>query len=165
MEAIEAILSRRSIRKYADKPVPDDLVKELLTAAMSAPSAANTQPWHFVVINDRKILDRIPEFHPYSHMVFEAPLAIVICGDSSDEWWTQDCSAATENLLIAAHAKGLGAVWLGVYSIKPRLDGIRILLGLPSNTIPLCIIPIGFPAESKRSVNRYDPAKIHRNSW
>jgi nitroreductase len=166
MKTMEAILTRRSIRKYTSSPIPKGVIRELLKAAMSAPSAANKQPWHFVVVDDRTILDRIPEFHPYSNMVVEAPLAIIVCGESDSEgWWVQDCSAAAENLLIAAHAKCLGAVWLGAYPSKPRIDGIRMLLGLPPQIMPLCIIPIGYPAESKDIVNRYDRKKVHRNRW
>ncbi|HGE70115.1 TPA: nitroreductase family protein, partial [Candidatus Poribacteria bacterium] len=129
MDAMQAILSRRSIRRYTDKPVSDEVVEQLLKSAMSAPSAGNEQPWHFVVIRDRQILNEIPKIHPYSGMLKEAPLAILICGDESLQkykgYWVQDCSAATENLLIAVNALGLGGVWLGVYPIEDRVVGIR----------------------------------------
>ncbi len=169
MEAVEAIFSRRSIRKYTKDPVPEKLIGELLKAAMSAPSANNEQPWHFVVIQDRKILNEIPRSHPYSSMLREAPLAIVVCvalelaGDEA--WWEQDCSAATENILIAAQAKGLGAVWLGVYPRDERVKGIQNLLGLPKNVIPLCVVAIGYPAEEKAPENRYQASRIHYNRW
>ena len=169
MDAIDAILSRRSIRKYRPDPIPAQLIDELLAAAMSAPSASNGQPWHFVIITERRILDDIPRVHPYSQMLNQAPLAIVVCGDlrvsGSEAWWVQDCSAATENLLLAAHAKGLGAVWLGVHPSKERVAGIQKLLRLPEHIVPLCIISMGFPAESKPPANRYDATKIHRNQW
>ena len=169
MEAIEAILSRRSIRKYTVDSIPENVIDELLKVAMSAPSASNEQPWHFVVIDDRRIMDDIPKFHSYSQMLTEAPLAIVVCGDlllaKGKGWWVQDCSAATQNILIAANAKGLGAVWLGVYPREQRVEGVRKLLGLPEHIIPLCIVSIGYPAERKPPSNRYDPARVHRNKW
>lgn len=169
MEAMEAILSRRSIRKYTEQPVPDEVIKELLEAAMSAPSAGNEQAWQFVVIKDRGILDQIPKYHPYSRMVKQASVAILVCGDLKSEkhkgYWVQDCSAATENLLIAVEAKGLGAVWLGVYPREERVAGIRKLLGLPEHIVPLSLIPIGHKGEKKPRANRYDASKVHYNRW
>ena len=169
MEAMKAILSRQSIRKYTAERIPQNMIEELLKAAMSAPSAANEQPWHFVVIEDHKILDEIPKFHPYSGMLKEAPLAIVICGDQqlgdAKIWWAQDCSAATENILIAANANGLGAVWLGIYPKKERVAGMQKLLGLPQNILPLCVVSIGYPAEKKPEADRYDPTRVHHNGW
>lgn len=172
MEAMDAILSRRSIRKYTAKPIPEQLTKELLEAAMSAPSAGNQQPWRFVVIDDRRILDEIPKFHSYSEMLKEAPLAILVCFDKRLEgkkagglWWVQDCSAATENVLIAAHAKGLGAVWLGIYPDEGVVAGVRKLLGLPSHITPFSLVSVGYPAEKKPRADRYDASRIHRNKW
>lgn len=169
MEAMEAIRTRRSIRKYTAQAVPDNLIKELLTAAMDAPSAGNEQPWHFIVLNDRGILDEIPNIHPYAAMIREAPIAVVICGDPSLEkhkdFWVQDCSAAAENFLLAAHAKGLGAVWCGIYPHMDRSDAFQKLLNLPNTIIPLALIPVGFPAESKPPANRFNPSRIHNNNW
>jgi len=169
MDAMEAILSRRSIRQYTAQPVPDELITELLKAAMSAPSSGNRQSWQFVVINERQILDEIPRFHPYSKMLKEAPVAILVCGDerlaARKGGWVQDCSAATENILIAAHAKGLGAVWLGVYPVEERVVGLRQLLGLPEHIFPLALISIGYPAETKPPANRYDAARVRYNRW
>jgi len=169
MEAIDAILSRRSIRKYTADQIPENVLDVLLKAAMSAPSASNEQPWHFVVIDKRSILDDIPNIHPYSRMLMGAPLAIAVCGDllleKGSGYWIQDCSAATENLLLAAHALGLGAVWLGVYPREDRVSGIRKLLALPEHIVPLCIVSIGYPAEIKPRSNRYDPERVHRNKW
>ena len=169
MDAMDAILSRRSIRKYTAQPVSDEVIKELLEAAMNAPSAGNEQPWHFVVIKDRQILNEIPKIHPYSQMLRNAPLAILICGDEQlqkyEGYWSQDCSAATENMLIAAHAKGLGAVWLGVYPIEDRVIGIRKLLGIPKHVIPFSLISIGYPAEQKPRADRYDDSRVHHNRW
>lgn len=164
-----AILGRRSIRKYADEPVGDGVVGELLRAAMSAPSAGNEQPWHFIVIRERGTMERIQEFHPFARMLLQAPVAILVCGDLSLEkyqgFWVQDCSAATENMLIAAHALGLGAVWLGIYPIEERVRGIRSLLGLPEHVVPLSLVSIGCPAEKKRPADRYDESRIHGERW
>ena len=168
MDAMEVILSRRSIRRYTEKPVSDEVLKELLEAAMCAPSAANRQPWYFVVINDRKILDEIPNLHPYSQMLKEAPVAILVCCDSDlqlDDYGVQDCSAATQNILLAAHAGGLGAVWLGVYPLEQRVAAIQKLLDLPENIIPISLISIGYPAEQKPRLDRYRADRVHYNRW
>lgn len=169
MDAIEAILSRRSIRRYTPQPVPDGVVRQLLEAGMSAPSAGNEQPWQFVVITDRRILDEIPRFHPYAEMLKEASVALLVCGDQRlekyKEHWVMDCSAATQNILLAAHAKGLGAVWVGVYPTKDRVLRIQKLLGLPGHVIPLCLIPLGHPAEQVPQPDRYDSARVHYNGW
>ena len=169
MDAMEAILSRRSIRRYTGEPVPEKLIKELLEAAMSAPSASNEQPWQFVIIDDRRILDEIPKFHPYAHMLKEASWAIAVCGDLNEEmmsgYWIQDCSAATQNILVAAHAKGLGVVWLGVYPREERVKTVQKLLGLPEHVIPLCFISVGYPAENKPPSNRYNESRVHHNQW
>lgn len=169
MDALNAIHGRHSIRSYTDRPVPQDEVEQLLRAAMAAPSAGNQQAWHFVVVDDRAVLDRIPEFHPHAAMLRQAPLAVVICADLDLEkykgYWVQDCAAATENLLLAAHALGLGAVWLGVHPVEDRVAGVRELLGLPKNVMPLSIVSVGWPDEQKGPADRYDPARVHRNAW
>jgi nitroreductase len=169
MDAMAMILTRRSIRKYTQDPVTDSLVEELLKAAMSAPSAGNQQPWQFVVIRSRTLLEQIPTIHPYSSMVPDAQLAILVCGDLQaarlSGYWIQDCSAATENLLLAAHAKGLGAVWLGVYPREERVQGLQRLLGLPEHVIPMALIAVGYPAEQKPPSNRYDAARVHNDGW
>lgn len=169
MDAMDAILSRRSVRQYTAQPVPDEVIRELLKAAMSAPSAGNEQPWHFVVIDDRRTLDAIPKFHPYSAMLRSAAVAILVCGDERMEkhkgFWVQDCSAATQNILLAAHAEGLGAVWLGVYPVEERVVGFRELLGIPEDVIPFSLVSVGYPAEQKPLADRYDGSRIHDNRW
>ncbi len=169
MEAMEAILSRRSIRRYGEAKIPEEVVQQLLEAAMSAPSANNEQPWHFVVIDDRRLLDEIPRYHPFAGMLREAPMAIAVCGDLAlqgrDGYWVQDCSAATENILLAAHALGLGAVWLGIHPRDDRVEATRKLLSIPENFRPLCLIALGYPAESKPCSNRYNSSRVHRNHW
>ncbi len=169
MSTIDDILSRRSIRKYTPGAIPEGDLREILMAAMSAPSAGNQQPWHFVVIRERSILDEIPKHHPYSAMVREAPVAILVCADLDLEtrqgYWVQDCAAATENLLLAVHSKGLGAVWLGVYPREDRVSGLKGLLNLPEKVIPFSLVPIGHPAESKPPSGRFNPERIHYNTW
>lgn len=169
METLEAIHTRRSIRKYTDRPVPRELVTELLRAAMSAPSAVNAQPWIFIVIDDRKLLDEVPTFSPYAGMCREAPLAILVCGDTTLEkvpgYWVQDCSAATQNLLLAAHDAGLGAVWTGIYPMKDRVEGFRRAFGLPEHVIPLAFVPLGYPDQKPGPQDRFDKTKIYHNRY
>lgn len=169
MDTLDAIFTRRSIRKYTDLTVPDEMVSRLLKAALSAPSAGNEQAWQFVVIRDRSILDAIPKFHPYSAMLKYASVAILVCGDLTREkfkgYWVQDCSAATQNLLLAATTMGLGAVWTGVYPMEDRVAGMRQLLNLPEHVIPLSLVPVGFPAEQPGRADRFDQARIHRDRW
>ncbi len=166
---MKSILTRRSIRRFTPQPVSDEIIRELLHAAMSAPSAGNEQPWEFVVIDDRKILDEIPKVHPYAQMCREAPAAILVCGDLMREthqgFWVQDCAAATENILIAVNDKGLGAVWVGVHPREDRVEGLRKLIELPAHIIPFALIPVGYPAEIKPPPGRFDPARVHKNKW
>jgi len=166
-EIIETIFARRSIRKYTTEIVESNKIDTLLKAAMAAPSSSNRKPWHFIVITDRQTLDTLGKVHPYGKMLHEAPLCIAVCGDQniSQTQWVQDCSAATENLLLAATALGLGAVWLGVYSSKERVSAIRKVLDIPKNIIPLNLISIGLPAEDKESRTQYDKLRIHSNHW
>lgn len=163
------ITTRRSIRRYTAQPVPQELVQELLRAGMSAPSACNSRPWHFVVLTAREQLNAIADVHPYAAMLRTAPLGIAVCGDPTalavDEYWVQDCSAAAENILLAAHALGLGGVWLGVHPRPERAEPIKELLELPDPIQPLCVLSLGYPAEQKETPDRYDPARVHHNRW
>ncbi len=168
MDAMEAIFTRRSIRKYTKQPVSDEVLKELLEAAMCAPSAGNRQPWCFVVINDRKIMNEIPKYHRYAQMLEEAAMAIVVCCDVTlerNELGFEDCSAATQNILLAAHAMGLGAVWLGISLAGPVAVATKKLLNLPENIKPVSIISIGYPAEEKPRQDRYQAGRVHYNQW
>jgi nitroreductase len=169
MGAMETILSRKSIRQYTAKRVPREVINEILHAAMSAPSAGNERPWHFIVLTDRAVLDEIPKFHPYSAMLKQASVAILVCGDAMLEkhkgYWVLDCAAATENMLLAIHARGLGAVWCGVYPTEDRVLNLRKLLKLPDHIIPFSLIPIGFPAEEKKAGDRFDGSRVHENRW
>ena len=140
---MNAILRRRSIRKYTQDVISDNIIKKLLEAGMSAPSAGNQRPWHFVVIKGRETLVKLADASPYSKMTKDAPVAILVCGDLELEahggYWIQDCSAATQNILLAAHDQGLGAVWVGVYPTEDNVQGLKKLLNLPESIIPLSL--------------------------
>jgi nitroreductase len=171
-DGIDLIKGRRSIRRYEHRPVPDDLVRQLLEAAMAAPSASNLQPWHFILVTRRDLLDQLADRHPYARMLNDAPLCIVPCGDldlvpegESGEFWVQDLSAASQNLLLAASALGLGAVWCGVHPRQERVDMVREVLSIPLHVVPLCLIPVGFPAEHKSPRTQYDQQRVHREIW
>ncbi len=169
MDALEAIFTRRSIRKYKDEEISEDQIKILLSAAMNAPTAVNQKPWVFIVIDDKELLNKIPAFHPNASMLKNADKAILICGDKKREkienYWTLDCSAATENLLIAARALELGACWLGIYPRDERIKALKALLNLPDNIIPFSLISLGIPDEESKEIDRFDETRIHYNSW
>lgn len=163
------VLKRRSIRKYTGEPVTDSDVQDLLKAAMSAPSAGDERPWHFVVLTDHQLIDKIPEFHPYSGFIKEAPVVILVCGDETLEkykdHWVLDCAAATENILIAATEMKLGACWLGIYPVQERIEGMRKLLGIPEHVIPFSLVALGHSAEEKEPCDRYMPERVHKERW
>lgn len=169
MEALEVIITRRSVRKFTTQKIEQEIIDTLLHAAMSAPSADNQQPWHFLIIDQRPLLDGIPTFHPYAKMCLEAPLAIVVCIDTDAQQyriaWSQDLSAATQNILLAARALGLGAVWLGVYPHQERIVSLRKLLNLKDGVIPFSIIPIGYTDVKQKKIDRYKEERVHFNKW
>jgi nitroreductase len=169
MDAIEAILTRRSIRKYQDKPVPEELIRQLLGAAMMAPSARNAQPWQFVVIDDPEMLRQAAQINPNAHMAAHAPVAILVCGDLdlelSQGYWVVDCAAAVQNILLAAHALGLGAVWTGVYPRRDRMEGLGRLVGVPENIMPHSLVVLGYAADQPASADRYRAERVRRNRW
>jgi nitroreductase len=169
VNAVDAILQRRSIREYKEKAIPEELFTELLEAAMCAPSAGNERPWHFIVITERSLLEGITEFH--SQMLKQAPAAIIVCADMNRDkypgvgYWIQDCAAATENILIAAQDRGLGTCWLGVYPRENRVAGMRRLLNIPEHIVPFSAIAVGYPAAVKSPGPRYDESRVRRNGW
>jgi nitroreductase len=169
MEIIDAILTRRTVRKFKAIPVPDELLDKVLQAAMAAPSTGNQQPWRFMVTRRRELLDVIPDFQPYSEMVRQAPVAVLVCCDMTlvrfKNFWLQDCCAAVENLLLAAHGLGLGAAWTAAYPEKSRMEGFRNLFHLPEEIIPLALVPIGFPEITPERVNRFNRTRIHYDQW
>lgn len=166
---MKSLLARRSIRRYTEEPISEEMSHQLLEAAMAAPSAGNQRPWHFVVLRDRETLNAITQCHPYAPMLKEAPLAVVVCGDPSLEkhqgFWVQDCAAATQNILIAAEALDLGSVWLGVYPEDDRVKAIQKLLGIPEGIVPLSIVAVGHPAERKPVPERFQPDRVHQEKW
>lgn len=160
---LDFIFRRRSIRKFTPEPIPDETIELLLKAGMAAPSAHNFKPWHFIVIRKRKALDRIADIHPYGKMLYQAPLAIAVCGDItiSPERWDQDCAAATENILLALPELGLGGVWIGYHPGIGSEDFLSNMLSLPTNIRLFCLIAIGHPAEGKMPRTQYDESRIH----
>ena len=169
METMDAIFSRRIIRKYLPKPVTCDLIKNILKAGMNAPSAGDEQPWHFVIIDKHYLLQKISEIHPYAKMLKDAPAAVLVCGDQNvlkfKDLWIQDCSAASENMLLAAHDMGLGAVWIGIYPAENLVREVRGIMNIPQHIVPFSIIGMGYPAEEKTGRLRYDKSKVHNNIW
>lgn len=169
METIEALLTRRSVRHFTPELVTAEQIDTLLRAAMHAPSACNQQPWHFIVVTQRELLERIAQVHPYAQMLKQAPLAVIVCADVSLETcpgnWAIDCSAAMENLLLAAHAQGLGSVWVGIHPVEERVSAFRGLFHLPKFVMPLCLAAVGHPMEPLPVVDRYKPERVHANGW
>lgn len=168
---LENIHNRKSVRQYTSEPVSEENVETMLKAAMAAPTAVNYQPWRFVVVTERESLDAMAEMLPFAKMLSQAPLAIVVCGETKwfdgqdNHFWQQDCSAATQNILLAAEALGLGAVWTGVY---PNMDLARPLsefLGLPSTVQPLCVIPIGHHDGTTQPKDKWKPENVHYGKW
>lgn len=167
---MEAIYSRRSIRKYLSEPVSMEQVEQLLRAAMYAPSAGNEQPWHFVVVHNREKLTTITQYHPYTQMLHEAPLAIVPCADLRDvkydgNFWIQDMSAAIQNLLLEAEDMGLGTCWCGVYPNQALVENTKALLSLPEWLVPVAIVAVGYPAEVRAVKERYHSDRVHWDAY
>ena len=169
MELFEALHTRRSIRAFTDQPLSEADLETILRAAMDAPSAVNAQPWHFVVITDRAMLDAIPDIHPHAAMCRTAQAAIVSVAEIALEKapgnWMVDCSAAVENLLLAARGLGIGSVWCGLYPRQERMAPMAALLGLPEGFLPHALVPLGYPAQEFKRVERFKPERIHRNGW
>ncbi len=169
MDTLKATFTSRSIRKYKDAPIPDEAIQTVVKAGMHAPSAGNQQPWHFLVIRNREVLTAIPQYHPHAQMLMSAPAAILVCGDLSLEkhkgYWVQDCAACVQNMLLAAHAQTLGAVWLGIYPRQDRVDGLKKLFRLPEQIIPFALISLGYPDEHKEIHDRFQASRVHYEQW
>jgi nitroreductase len=166
-DLLDLMYTRRSIREYTDQPVTDKQVDAMLKAAMAAPSAQDLRPWHFVVVRKRKMLDRLAEVHKYAYMIEKAPLAIVVCGDQkvSERHWVEDACAATQNLLLAATALGLGGVWISLYPKKKHQKYVRDLLDIPDHVGVLCMLAVGQPAEQKKARTQYEADHVHGEEW
>jgi len=166
---MNAIFQRHSTREYSDKPVADNLIRDILKAAMCAPSAGNERPWHFIVVKDKAVLGRLSSAHRHALMIAHASVAILVCGDLGLEvkqgMWVQDCSAATENILIEVEELKLGAVWVGIYPREERVEYVRNVFSLPANIIPFSIVPIGYPAVETHAPERFEESRIHYEHW
>lgn len=181
MDALKAIQTRRSIRKYTKQPIEKEKIEILLKAAMSAPSAGDLQPWDFIVITQREKIKEIRQVHRYAKPLEGAPLCIIVCGALGRKrvwtnklrkllrirytYWVLACAAAVENMLIAAHAIGLGAVWIGIYPEQDRIRYISNMFGLPRNIRPMAVISIGYPAQVRDPVDRFNEGYIHWEKW
>ena len=164
------IHQRKSVRNFTDQKVSKDILEELVKAGMAAPSAVNMQPWAFIAIDDEKILSQLHVALPYAKMLKTA--AIMVCGDSTkksahsnNEYWVQDCSAATQNILLAAESMGLGAVWTAVYPVEDRMASVVKILNLPEHIVPLNVIPIGYPATVNSPIDKWKPENLHWQKW
>lgn len=173
-QLLEIIKTRRSVRNFMDRAVEDKKITDILDAAMSAPSAGNEQPWHFIVVEQKELLADMAANLSYGKMLNQTPTCIVVCGDLSktkysgdgQQYWVQDCSAATQNILLAAHALSLGAVWLGIHPLVDRENKLRQLLDIPNNIVPFSAVALGYPKEDQqKAVNRFDPKRIHKEKW
>ncbi|HYW95190.1 MAG TPA: nitroreductase family protein [Bacteroidales bacterium] len=169
MNLLETILKRRSIRQYSDKAVEREKTEKVIRAAMFAPSGVNRRPWHFIVVDDRNIMEKIMAVHPNSMMLKTAPQAILVCGDEQQQhdtgYWIADCGAATENLLLAATALGLGSCWIGVYPREHRMRAFSEIFNLPSHIRPFALVALGYASKEKETPQRFDPGKIYLNQW
>jgi len=157
-EVLDFICKRRSVRRFHKKPVPDEILEALMKAAMAAPSGNNVQPWEFVIVREPQIREDLSRVHSWVYMAAEAPAVVVVLGNKSSEWWQDDCAAATENLLLAAANLDLGTVWCGIKEDQAR--AVRKILGVPGNMGVLCIVPLGYPAESISPHTKYRKDKV-----
>lgn len=168
---IDNIMTRTSIRKFTNQPIGADTLTSLVKAGMAAPTAVNKQPWSFIVVTEREVLDSLMNVHPYSNLA-TATAAIVVCGEMEKaldgfgrDYWIQDCSAATENILLAAHAYGLGAVWCGVYPNPNVVPGVKRVLSIPGAVTPLSLITLGHPADNPAPKDKWNPENVHYQKY
>ena len=168
---VKTIFERKSVRSFENKVLSKEQLELIVKAGMAAPSARNLQPWAFIIITDRNTLNTLADRLPYAKMLYEATAAIVVCGipeksgDSPEGYWVQDCSAATQNILLAIESMGLGVVWTGVYPRSERIDVVRDVLSIPQNVFPLNVIPIGYPKGENRPKDKFKPENIRREKW
>jgi len=171
-DLLDVIYTRRSVRKFTGEKVKKDDLYAMLRAGMSAPSARNVQPWAFVVVTGRDSLDQLCEALPYAKMLDKAGAAIIVCGipDKDDtyakKYWVMDCSLASGNILLAAHALGYGAVWTAVHADNEKIKSVRKILSIPDNIIPLNVMPIGVPTDrDAKPVDKFKEENIHWEKW
>lgn len=171
-ETLKVIFARKSVRAYRGEPVSREALETLVRAGMAAPTAVDKRPWEFVIVTDSNMLRRLAAHLPYAKMADQAGAGIVVAGDVRRQWsgpdsvyWVLDCCAATENILLAAEAMGLGAVWTGLYPEPDRMEAVSRALGLPPHIKPLCLIPVGVPRGLEQPKDKFNPAQIHWNRW
>lgn len=169
-ETLQTIFNRKSVRHFTAQPVSESDIDLIVRAGMAAPSACNAQPWQFIVVDDRQLLDKLAETLPYAKMQREAPIGLVVCADLQKtlppphaDLWSQDCAAATQNILLAVESLGLGAVWTCVHGLDNNIRIIKETLDLPESIVPFSFIPIGHPSTETKPKNKYNPERIHRN--
>ena len=173
-EVIQNILTRVSNRRFTNEPVSDEHIETLLRAAMAAPSAMDYDPWHFIVVQDVELKRELKASLPYVKMMNDSSTGIVVCGDitlyeriskiegeDNTLYWVQDCSAASENILLAAHSMGLAAVWTGIFPLQSRIKKLQVLLHLPAHIVPLNLIVVGHPAAPAMPKDKWDENKVH----
>ena len=164
---LDLIYSRQRVRDFADAPVSDDQIEAMLKAAMAAPSVQDRRPWHFLVVRKRETLDKLAKVHKYAYMLEKAPLAVVVCGDQkiSEKYWVEDGCVATQNLLLAAKALGLGGVWISLYPKKKYQKAVQELLDIPEHVGVLCILALGTPTKEKQQGAKFDSERVHQEEW
>lgn len=169
MDIITSIIERRSIRKFKDKEIPNEAIEKILKSAMYAPSGGNAQPWDFIFVTNKDKLNSITNIHPYSHALKSASCAIIVCGNKEKEkfegLWIQDCSAATQNILLSSHSLGIGSVWLGLYPELDRVKGVQRIFNLPNHITPFAVIALGYSDEKNTMPDRFNKDSIHYDKW
>lgn len=166
-QTLETIFNRKSVRKYTERPVEKEKLETLVRAGMAAPSSRDRRPWEFLIVTDRDLLDKMGDGLPLARMLKETKQAIIVCGDTvkSENAWQLDCSAAAQNILLAAESMGLGAVWTAAYPYPERMKIIQDALQLPEHILPLTVIPLGYPTGIEKPKDKYNKKQIHYNGW
>ena len=169
MEAFENLVTRRSVRKYKSDKISEEIINKILKAAMYSPSAMNLQAWHFIVIDKKEVLNETLASIPYAEFLKEAVAAILICGDSkienNESWMIQNCSAVTQNVLLAANSLGVGSCWIGIHGMQEIVDNVSKQFKLPGNVVPVSLVSLGYPDEKVEAEERFNKGKIHYNKW
>lgn len=172
-EFLKIIYTRRSVREYSEKDIDNESIEKIIRAAVQAPSARNSQPWHFIIIRNKETLTQLSEALPYGKMLRHSPVAITVCADpslnrSKEALWPQDCSASTQNILLAARALNIGSVWIAVYPYSDRMNAVRNILKIPENIVPFSIVALGYPKNNEafyEAQDRYKKERIHVEVW
>lgn len=169
MEIFDALFNRRSIRKYTRQEIDKESIIKIIEAGMYAPSAANKQPWHFIVFKEQSTIQSIIDVHPNAAMLKGAAAGILVCFDEKlqhdDGYGVIDCSAATQNMLLAAHGMGIGACWVGIYPRNNRVETLGKLFKLPEHVVPFSVISLGYPGSTPNKPERLKPERINYESW